>query len=423
MHIRMKKNESLLSLPLFFLWPLGGFLLSLRNIASKYSAVVIVLFCTIFGYAFAFENTSADSYRIAWVFTKADFSSLSGIYFVYLEGGSPDLYKIFCYGLVKMFTDSPKVLYALFGFVFGIFWYQALKLFSKHTQGKSGLYITILFIVFFTLNPVTNINGVRFNTTVWVFFFFTYKYITTNKKKWFYYLSIVPLIHFSFLIGVAIVVLFRIFQKMFYRNQKVNKMLYYLFIAAFLLSWVMETNVINLDVIGNLIPFKGITKKISMYNSDKMTEIYAQRQAKSLFLKVSGMFSYIIKIYFFLLIIFFWNFFNKLKNVNIIHNKMLAFIMVFASVSFIASSVPSGARFLIIPYIFSIILLLELFLYYPTKKIKKFILALVPTYSFYFLFTVGYLSFTLTSKTLWFGNLLWILMEGIGFEFKLIDIY
>ena len=406
------------SLPLFILWPFGSFLLSLRDINKKSSAIVIILFCAVFGYSFVFMETSADSYRMAWVFDNFSHISFSEIFQLYIQGGIPDIYKFVFYGFTKTYSNNPKVLFSLFGLVFGFFWYLSLRVFAHEKGRKRDVFIIILFIAFFACNPITNVNGARFNTATWLFFYSTYSLVIYNKKKWILGLFCTPLIHFSFLFVVPIIVLFYTFKHLFNSNSKLSSLLYYIFVFTFLLSFVMDTNVIKLDILSDATPLQGsVTNKISVYNSDKIGELYKNRINTSFFLTVSKYFGYAMKIYFFTFIIFSKKLIEKIKYQDSKLNKLIVFILFFMSISYILSSVPSGGRFLIIGYISCILLMLKLYIIYPTKKIKKFIVWLLPIFSFQILFGIGYLSYALVSSTLWYGNLFWIIYEGINFEF------
>ena len=410
-----------LCLPLFLLWPFGSFLLALRKINSKSSAIVIILFCAVFGYSFVFMETSADSYRMAWVFNNFSHISFSEIYQLYIQGDIPDIYKFVFYGITKTFSNNPKVLFSLFGLVFGVFWYLSLRIFSTELALQRDVFIVILFIAFFACNPINNVNGARFNTATWLFFYSTYCLVIHNQKKWILGLFCTPLLHFSFLFVAPLILFFYVFKNLFNSNSKFSSILYYTFIFTFLSSFVMDTNVIKLDFLSNAIPLQdSITNKISIYNSDEIGELYKNRTSTSFFLTLSKYFGYAMKIYFFTFIIFSKKLIEKIKYQDSKLNKLLVFILFFMSISYILSSIPSGGRFFIIGYIYCILLMLKLYRIYPINKIKKFIVWLLPVFSFQILFGIGYLSYALVSSTLWYGNLFWIIYEGIGFKFSYI---
>ncbi|MBU2061422.1 MAG: hypothetical protein KKH44_06180, partial [Bacteroidetes bacterium] len=156
----------------------------MQNIKLKSSAFVIIFFTVLFGYSFSFTDSSADSYRIAYVFSVFDFSSFASIIQIYQGGESVDVYRFLVYGITKVFTNNPKVLYAICGFVFGLFMYLSLRLFANEKGSRTDLYTSLLFLFFFSFNPITNLNGFRFYTAAWVFFYSIYNFSIYGKKKW-----------------------------------------------------------------------------------------------------------------------------------------------------------------------------------------------------------------------------------------------
>lgn len=411
------KKASLLNIPIFLIFPLLSFLIAIRNLKSRTNGVVFVAFCALFGYSFSFGNDSADSYRVALVFDAFDYKSLFDIYQLYLLGGAPDLYRFLVYSFVKSFTDNPKVLFAVFGFVFGVFWYLSLRIFKKEQKSYKSFYIYLIYFIFLILNPITNINGARFNTAAWVFFLATVNIILYKKKGYYVMLLCAPLVHFSFIFGVAIVVLFSFFKDLSYTSKRVNKILYYSFIASFAVSWILASNIISFDFISKIIPSESISGKIDTYNSSEVSEIYEKRASNSPFLMVSNFFQIIIKTAFFFIIIYLKKFSSKQPLLGYKINVFLSFVMFYFTLAFIIGTMPSGNRFLMVGYIFCVLLMLLLFVKYPNSIDKKYALALIPIFSFKFFFNIIFLSISITSHTIWYGNLLWIIYEGWDYKF------
>jgi hypothetical protein len=418
--IPLLKKPSLLNIPIFLFFPFIAFLISLRHLNTKTNAVIFVLFCILFGYAFTFQFDSADSYRIALVFHEFDYDSITDVIPLYLLGITPDLYEFFSFTLIKKFSNNPKMVFAFFGLVFGVFWYLSLGVFTKEKGSTTDFYIHLLFFIFLIFNPITNVNGVRFNTAIWIFFYAAINIVLYNKKRYLFLLFLTPLIHFSFLIPSSVIVVFYSSQRILFSKDKINTFLYFLFVFSFVVSWILETNIINLDFLSSVIPSDSISNKIDKYNSDEMTELYQKRASESIFLKVSSFFLTLLKICVFFFIVYTRKLLKKIKEPNPLLNKLLAFVLFYFSFAFIISTLPSGTRFLMIGYLFFIIFILKLYLKYGDRTIKNYILLLLPILSFKFFFNVVFLSFTLTSPTIWYGNVFWIIYEGIGFTFSYI---
>ena len=408
----MKRGPVFISFPLLFLWPVGGFVASLFKIDSKLSAFVYIIFCGLFGCAFSFNDTSADSFRIAYLFDRFNYTSINEIVNSFSEGGITDLYRFLMYGITKIFSNSPKILFGLFGIVFGVFSYLSLRLIVREKEGKNNIYFFILLAAFFALNPISNINGVRFWTASGLFFYSTFNFLFYNKKIWILGLICAPLIHFSFLLAVIVVSIFSVLNKVMYSETRINSVLFFIFILTFLASWILGTNSINIGFLAQTsLLSESVGNKVELYNSDKLTETVSERN--SAFHIVSQLFANIIKVYLFIFILIVR---NKLKNYPSLElSRLLAFIMFFLSVSFLASTIPSGARFIMIGYLFVMVLFVRYYKLFPTIFIKRYILLAIPVFSFQFFFT-GFLSFLILEKYFWIANMFWILIDGFSFQ-------
>lgn len=410
----MNKKIAKLALPLFIFWPFGSFLCALHNVKLKSSAIVIVLFSMVFGYCFSFTDSSADSYRIAFVFSVFDFSSFDAIVELYKTGNSVDIYSLLVFGITKLFSNNPKVLYAFCGLVFGIFMYVSLLLFNKEKCKKNDIFIILLSIFFFSLNPLPNLNGFRFWTAAWLFFYSIINFCIYSNKRWIIGFLITPFIHFSFLFIMPVALAFIFLKKFIYTKTDITKGLFICFIFTFFISWFLDINVISLSFIADLdLLNDSISKKVEIYNSVEVTEQIRER-GLTLFHTVSRIFSYFLKIYIFIFLL-------KARKIirnkpDVISIKLLAFVYVFVSFGFIATIIPSGGRFQIIAYMLSLLLLLRVYVKSPSRKMQRLILWGIPVFSFNVLFGIGYIGYAVVSETVWYGNLLWIIYEGLGFE-------
>lgn len=410
----MNKKLAKIALPLFIFWPFGSFLCALQNIKLKSSGIVIVLFSMVFGYGFSFTDSSADSYRLAYIFSVFDFTSFDVIVMIYQAGDSPDIYRYLMYGITKLFSDNPKVLYALCGLVFGILMYAGLRLFVEEKRGKNDLYIALLLLFFFSLNPLSNLNGFRFWTATGLFFYAIINYSIYDKKRWLTAVFVTPLIHFSFLFSLPIVLIFIFFKKFIYTKSDITKAVLVIFFLTFLLSWVLDTNAISLGFLAEQdVLNSSISNKVDLYNSDRTTKEIGER-GKTLFHTVNRFWSYILKIYMFILLLKLRKIIQAKPDENTV--KLMAFCFVFMSFGYIATVIPSGGRFQFISYLATILLLLRIYVKFPSIQLQKIILWGFLAFAFNIFFIIGYIGYTVVSSTVWFGNLFWIINEGLGFE-------
>ena len=229
----MHRRKIDLELPLFLLWPFGYFLLALRSITSRKSGFIYVLFTTLFGYAFSFTTISADSYRVAWGFSKSHYT-VEKTFDNYSMGAITDVYKSLMYSITQLFSENPKVLFALFGFVFGFFSYKSLKLLLDFKKSDQDRYIAIIALVFFASNAIVNINGARFYTAAIIALCAIINLFYYNKKKWIFPLIVTVFIHFSYLFIVPLVLLFYFFRSPLLDYKKTPKWIVIAFYIGFL---------------------------------------------------------------------------------------------------------------------------------------------------------------------------------------------
>ena len=120
----MNKRLAKFALPLFIFWPFGSFLYAMQNVKLRSSGIVIVLFSMVYGYSFSFTDTTADSYRIAYIFTVYDFSSFESIIALYQDGDTVDIYRFIMYGIAKLFQTIQKCFFIVWFSVWVIIVWQ-----------------------------------------------------------------------------------------------------------------------------------------------------------------------------------------------------------------------------------------------------------------------------------------------------------
>lgn len=407
-----------LGIPLLCILPVAGFLTSLFNIRSRSSAIVYVCFAMLFGYGISFSDTSADSYRYAQDFSHfdntLDYNTLVKLYRV---GELRDVYRLLLYYTVSVFSQNPKVMFAAAGMVFGIFSYLSLLTFVRERGNIWDRYVFVLALVFYTYISVSGINGFRFNTGALVFFYSTYNFFIYQKKVWLIGIIITPLFHYGFFLAAPILVLYKFIHPLLYNNKGVKPVILYLFVATFFASWFLKTNSINLDFITQTSVLSGeVGNRLDYVNSADTASRIDARKGESLFLSVQQYFHYAIKFYVFICVLFLHKLLKRMKGYKKIeYSNFFAFVLFFFSFAFLATSFPSGGRFMDLAYLFFILCLLKFYSIYRNKKIKNLILFAVLVFSFDIAFTNFMLPYLILTPTFWYGNLFWIIIEGLGF--------
>ncbi|WP_151674609.1 EpsG family protein [Patiriisocius marinus] len=411
----MKKTKIDLRIPLFFIWPFGAFLVSFNTIASRKSQIIYIFFNTLFGYSFAFTDVSADSYRVAFGFNEFYYRNLSTIFNEYLNGYHTDLYRYSAISLVKNFTNNPKLLFAFLGFVFGVFSYKSVKLFLKVKGIEKSFSIFILCLVFISLNSVVSINGARFYTAAIICLCSVINLMVYNNRLWLLGLLSTFLFHFSFLMIIPFLLIFYLFRKRLFKTEQTSSWIFTIFIITFFSSFILESNIINLGGISSML-LPSIASKVDMYNSSEMTELYSER-TKSFFHTVTATFNYFSRFYIFFLI---FKIKKMLKDCSVETpelNSLFNFVLLFFSITFMLTLFPSGGRFMTISTQMFFFFLIRFYVHFKSNTLQKYILGFVPVYSFFILFNVVYLGFILTSSKIWYGNIFWIIYEGMGYKF------
>lgn len=137
-----------------------------------------------------------------------------------------DVYAHFITTAIGRFTDDFRILFAIIGGIYGYFFSRNLfYIFSFINNNKlQVLAISTLLLLAFIL-PFWNINGYRFYTAAHVFLYGALRIVVERKMRYFILCLSVPLIHFSFLFPLAVLLVYIIFK---------NK--YIIYLPVFLVS-------------------------------------------------------------------------------------------------------------------------------------------------------------------------------------------
>jgi hypothetical protein len=413
----MKNRIAFLGILSFVIHPITGFLLSLLNIRSKSTAIVYISFAMLFGYSISFADSSSDSSRYAEAFSNFDNTlNFDAILTMYRSGELRDLFRLLLFYFVSLFTNNPKVMYAIAGLIFGIFSYLSLRIFVKESEKKLDFFIFILAIIFYTLVSLTNINGFRFNTGAVLLFYSTYQLIIQKKNGWLIGILITPYFHYGFILIVPVYITYKFIESFLYSKENVKSILLYLFVIAFSASWFLKTNSISLGFLSNTDVISGaVANRVEFINSSDVANLVENRKENSLFLSVQKYFDFGIKIYVFFSIFLIKDLISRMTGDKTEYTKLFALVLFLYILAFIAVSFPSGARFLAIAHLFLILLLGKLYSIYQENDLKRVIILALPVFSFQIAFINFMAPSMFLSSTFWYGNLFWIIIEGWGF--------
>jgi len=193
---------------LFLFSPIISLIVALRNFGSTGSKNLMWAFVVFFGFTFVIGNQmdstrySASLARMATqpIDNLADFLSL-----IYeKESGYVDVLQPLLTFAVSRFTDNDRVLFAIFGFVFGFFYTRNLWFLFSFVEGKIKREAIPFLLLAALVIAIWQINGFRFWTAAHVFIFGIFTLLTKGKIRGLLLCMVSLLVHFSFILPVLL---------------------------------------------------------------------------------------------------------------------------------------------------------------------------------------------------------------------------
>ena len=205
-----------------FVWPFFGLFFAMFNFKASYAKNLLWIFCAFFGYTFiiASEGIDANWYRS---YLERMYNRNNEPYFDLLiepflsanrTNTSVDVFSHIITTSVSRFTNDFRILYGIVGFVFGYFYSRILFFVVNHLKyGKiialSGLFLVVIVLI----NPFWNINGFRFYTASHIFVLSVIQILYAKKRTYLWVLLLSPLVHFSFVLPVVLVIVYYFIPK------------------------------------------------------------------------------------------------------------------------------------------------------------------------------------------------------------------
>ena len=366
------KNPILLGL-IFLFWPIGAFLIAINTFYLKESKVIIYLFMILFGFTFVFFNEDLDSFYYAEYFSSIASISYDEFIKVYANFLSSeltlDLAKPIIAFTFSRISDDPRVYYGVIAAIFGYFYLKSISIaYAKYVKKKNSNTLFYLLIFVLILNPIFYINGFRFYTAVWIFFFGTYNFVLYRQKKYLWLCFLSCLFHFSFIVPSLVLLLYYIFGNK-------NKLYYIFFLLSFFIGDII------LVLFSQISPFlaEGVSAKSSRYINSDSIELFSSINET----KVRGVwFAFIagktLKYYIIYLFIY-----TRIKSKKVFKNfeteNLFSFSLLFLSFSNAVSFIPSMGRFVVLFYLFAILYVITVIQRTSLKNLRFLtILGIIP---------------------------------------------
>ena len=206
--VQSSSNNKTSAFILTLLVPFFGLIYTLNHWRESWAKNTFWLACIYFGAVLVYwpEGTilgaGSDGGRIVmrlmdWYHSSISLNDIFSGYLV--DQDKMDLFQPLMIYFISRFTDNGHFLFAVYAFIFGYFYSRNIWYILEKLPNKKFGYLTILVILFFLINPITNINGGRYNTSIHIFVYALFPYLFENNKKKLWLLLVVPFVHFSFL--------------------------------------------------------------------------------------------------------------------------------------------------------------------------------------------------------------------------------
>lgn len=326
---------------LFIFWPFASLIYSIKNFRRFESRNIVWLFAIFYGLVLVTTYSGLDAYRYAQDFismaiNQYSFSEVFGKYFIVKQ--ETDIYEPLLMFIVSRFTSNPHIFYAIVGLIYGYFysrniWFLIDRIYIVKKL-SNGFYLGILLLAFSFVQSLFSLQFVRFSTASVIFIYGLLIAYFDKKNAGYIWMLITPLVHFSFIFPLVLILIFRFIPK------KTN-----LFFIFFVIStFIIQT---KLEVISNFISAYApsfLQDKVEGYTNP----LYAEKVLEAIdttnwYIKYrADMLIYLGYLY--TIYIYFQG--KKRLQQFPVYKNMFCFILMFYGVSNIFGIVPSMNRFI-----------------------------------------------------------------------------
>jgi len=304
------------------------------------------------------------------------------------EGNAVDIYQPIITYLLSFFTNSGNVLFAVFGITFGFFYSRNLWLlldWAKNRRVDRSMWILVISFAF--IIGFWELNGVRMWTAAHMFFYGAYQFIINKKKNGLVIALLTPLVHYSFVLPVGLLVLYT-FVKIPWR------ILYFVFLASFSIS---ELNISSVgERLTNIAP-EFLVPRINSYTSDQYVETIAEGPVANwyilYYLKAVGW------VIFIMISFIYFTSQNQVKR-NKPFSNFFGFTMLFLSVGNVMAMIPSGGRYLTIARLFALALIFLFYMIFESRNYHRYLTLTAPLLVFFIIISVRVSFETVTFVTI-----------------------
>lgn len=348
-------------LVLFIIWPFLAFVCALADYNHKEARRVVYFFLVYYGLSFVIIGTGVDAYRS--MLRLQEYSQLPFREFlesfnnIYSSNETMDFYEMFISFVVSRVSTKHNLLFGAYAAVFGFFYLKSIELLFDRFKERPGINAFILMLFFAMIIPITTINGVRFYTAVWIFFYGAIHVICYRNPKYLLLVMSSVLVHWSFLSASAILMAY------YFIGNK-NYIYLPLVIASFILPQLISPyiQVLSLRFGG------GLQSRVEMYTNEYVLEATQQEvQQLAWFMQIG----YDLVFYYLLIALAAISIFYRKLIDRAMEKNVLSFLLLFLAFVNFGKSIPSfGNRFQSLFFIFATYFLFLVLQKLPSQKMN-----------------------------------------------------
>lgn len=362
-----------------FFFPFLGLLLSLYYWRKPWAKNAFWLTCMFMGtiQIYCPEGTllgagaDAGRYVLELIDMHNNVHSFRDVSQYFYDGKTIDVFCDTLQFLVSRFTDNGHVFFFFVALIFGFFysrniWYVLERLPEKLPR---GFWVLILF--FLLVCPIWLVNGVRMWTAAHIFAYGAMPYLLEGKKKSLIWCFLSILVHHSFIFPIITIVLFFLLSKRLQRKESVLTVLFVFYLLTLGIK-TLDLESLNASLQVFLPGF--YEDRIDGYVNEAQLENRIEAAARQSW--HVGFFSDIEYWVTQLLVVL--SFFNIRRNRKDCEwlVPLFAFALLIYGGANILSSVPSGARYITIAWLFMVPVFIFTVSYVPLGKMFKTLLPL-----------------------------------------------
>jgi hypothetical protein len=346
---------------LFVIWPFLAFITAVINYSDKAAKKVVYIFLIYYGFSFVIDPGSLnDSARYALMLKanailpfKDVFKVIGGLY----SDTSIDIIDPLITFIVSRVTSQYNLLFAAYAALFGFFYLKSCNLLYYRYRENPGWNALVHMIFFATILPITAINGFRMWTAVWIFFYGAYHVILYRDLKFLFFTFFAPLVHWSFIIPNAILLLY-----FFVGNRNI------IYLPLALVSFVLPRMMTQYFALISLKLGGSLQNRYEMYSDTAYVE-GVQNSAADLawFMRIGSD----LVFYYLLLAVIVARIKFKALGQDKEADNLFSFLLIFLSFVNFSMGIPSlGTRFQLVFFIFAILYIFMYLVKIPGRKIN-----------------------------------------------------